>query len=237
MGHLPIEFNPRIIKQWKSDLFEIADKIESFGFQAKSQREDWSFSDEQLETEIPKITDGANFTIALVNIPLEDKYFARLLSDNRIVLTFHEIKDYLESKNIPIENIVLRVLYSSLFVYKRYREKIPPNSEVANFTHDDTRGCLYDMDGIRGDLIYSCDQPILCDGCRGNLINHHISKEDIDICKREIIKIKKPLVYKISDFIKKRPLVSISISAVAAIFIGVVSAILSYPVLNALGWK
>ncbi|MBD3620061.1 MAG: hypothetical protein HUJ28_11365 [Chromatiales bacterium] len=223
IGHMPSEFDKRKIKSWKSALFSVVGDIENYSLTQDSDGYGWEFTDAKLEQVLPEQFTG-NFLIAIVNVPLEYNWYTRRLSKNRVVFTFHEIKDILNGFNIPLENAVFRLLYAYTFLYKRSGERIPLNDEATNFTHDETRGCLFDMNGIKTDIIYSLHEPIICPDCVERLRKEKVSNETISKAQNEIIKIKKPLFYRIVSFVKKHPIWSMVISAISAIILGAIGS-------------
>ncbi|MHC5783305.1 hypothetical protein [Aliivibrio fischeri] len=52
--------------------------------------------------------------------------------------------------------------------------------ELSNFTHDDTRGCIYDMNGVKEDVTSSCHKPIICEECCERMRNEKISSETLE---------------------------------------------------------
>jgi len=225
IGHMPAEFNREKIKEWESSIFEITDGIESYSLSRDSDGPGWAFTDESLETILPNKFNG-EFLIAIVNVPIELNWYSRRLSANRVVFTFHEIKEILRYSNIPLENIIYRLLYAYTLLYKRSGNRIPKTDEHTNFTHDETRGCLFDMNGIKTDVIYSCHNPIICSDCVERLRREKISDETITKCQKEIGQIQKTLFYRITTFITQHPLWSLAISGMTAIMLGAIGSVL-----------
>lgn len=223
IGHLPLHLNIKNIKKWCSDLFDITDEIENYALRCDSDCYGWVFSDELLKTQLP-VNFHADFLLAIVNVPIEYNWYSRRLGDNRVVFSYHEIKEYLLYENIPLENAILRVLYAYTLLYRRSGNRIPALSENTGFTHDETRGCLFDMNGIKSDLIESCNHPIICDECEERLRNERVSRETIKIAKKEIKKIEKQLYYKSVDFIKRHPIIALCLSSLFAISISIISS-------------
>lgn len=226
MGHLPADFDKEKIKKWKSSLFEVSDDIESFALTCNSDTSDWGFSDDLLQSQLPKQFNG-EFLVALVNVPLEQNYYCRRFQSNKLVFTFHEIKEILQFSNIPLENIVYRILYAHLILYKRCGNRIPETKDTFRYTHDETRGCLFDMNGLKTDVVHSCHMPIICAECIGKLRAEKVSEETIQNCIREIHRIRKDTFYVISDFIKRHPIWSLLISAITAIALGVIASLIA----------
>lgn len=233
VGSRPIHLNLKRIESWRSSVFELDGSIENFALRCDSDGYGWEFSDELLKRQLPEKF-NADFMVAIVNVPIELNWYSRRLGDNKIVFTFHEIKEYLKAENIPLENAIFRVLYAYTLLYKRSGDKIPVITEGLGFTHDETRGCLFDMNGIKADLIESCDKPTICDECQERLKKEKVSSELIERTVREIKKIRKDLYYRALDFVKIRPLWALLISSFFAIIIGVLSSY-AYDSLRSLG--
>lgn len=226
IGHLPADFSKAKIKNWNSSIFQIAGDIESYSLSVNADGPNWQFTDEALQSQLPTHFDG-NFLIAIVNVPIELNWYSRRLGGNKVVFTFHEIKDILSFYNIPLENVIYRLLYEYALVYRSHGNKIPEASEITKFTHDETRGCLFDMNGIKTDVIHSCNKPTICFECMERLKRDRISDEIIKAAQREIKRITKPLFYRLGDFIKKHPLWSLIISALSAIVLGAIGSLLA----------
>lgn len=224
IGHLPLGFQLAKIKKWESSIFEVVDGIENYALRCNSDSQGWEFSDALVKGELPQ-SSGADFLIAIVNVPIQDNWYSRRLGDNQVVFTFYQIRDILESKNIPLENVIYRLLYAYTLVYKRCNNSIPSLSSKSGLTHDETRGCLFDMNGIKTDLVASCDKPKLCSECQEKLRKERVSNEYINGAQKEIIKIRKELFYRLSDWIKKHPILALLISGFFALLIGVASSI------------
>ena len=124
-------------------------------------------------------------------------------------------------------NVVYRLLYAYTILYKRSGDRIPNLGEGQKFTHDETRGCLFDMNGIKTDIVASCHRPIICDECEENLKRDKVSTDTIDTAKKEILKIRKDLYYRLADFLRNHPLWAITISSLFAILLGTTSSVLA----------
>lgn len=233
VGHMPLHLNLKEVSCWASDLFELVGKIDNFSLTCDSDYEDWGFSDRSLKRQVPEF-DGADFIVALVNVPIEDNWYSRRLGDNKIVFTFHQIKEILSLDNIPLENAVLRVLYSYTLLYRRTGNKIPEVAAALGFTHDETRGCLFDMNGIKSDIVESCNKPIICSACEERLRNERVAAQVLDSAKNEIRKIRKHLYFRFFDFVKVRPLIALLISSVFAVALGMTGSLVASTIYDAI---
>jgi len=226
IGHLPLHLDLIRVSAWKSEVFELSGEIENFALRCDSDSDGWVFSDALLKAQLPAHA-GADFLIAIVNVPIEDNWYSRRLGDNQIVFTFTQIKEFLAWENIPLENAILRVLYAYSLLYRRSGNQIPGFGEAPSFTHDETRGCLFDMNGIKSDLVESCNKPVVCTECEERLRNERVSTQTIKTVQSEIRKIRKSLYYWALDFVKAKPLVALAISSVFAILLGVTGSLIA----------
>lgn len=233
IGHMPAEFNKQKIKEWSSSVFEVVDEIENYALNCESDDHGWAFSDAALEEVLPTKFNG-DFLVSIVNVPIEANWYSRRLASNRVVFSFHEIKDILIFSNTPLVNVIYRLFYAYTLLYKRSGNRIPANTEHTNFTHDETRGCLFDMNGIKTDVVYSCHKPIICSNCVERLRQEKVSNDTIEKCQSEIHGIQKDLFYKMSDFIKHHPIWSLAISGITAIVLGATGSVLGSYVYEAI---
>ncbi len=231
IGHMPLNFSVSKIKNWKSSTFEVVEDIDDFSLRCDSDGYSWEFSDQLVQDQLPKEF-NADFMIAIVNVPIEDNWYSRRLGNNQVVFTFHEIKEILGNSNIPIENVIYRILYAYTLLYRRAGNKIPDFSEVTGFTHDETRGCLFDMNGLKADLIASCHNPVVCDECQERLRTERVSKSDIDSTIKEIKNIKKYLYFRILGSVKKHPVWALFLSSLFAVSLGVTSSLIASYILT-----
>ena len=224
IGHMPAEFQTKKLKEWKSSVFEVVDEVENYSLNCQSDGYDWEFTDAALEKVLPTVFNG-DFLVSIVNVPIEGTWYTRRLASNRVVFSFHEIKDILRSSNIPLENVIYRLFYAYLLLYKRSGNRIPTNAEHTNFTHDETRGCIFDMNSMKTDIILSCHKPILCASCVEKSRQQKVSNETIDKCQSEMYKIQKDLFYKMTAFIRQYPVWSLIISGLTAIVLGAAGSV------------
>jgi hypothetical protein len=225
IGYLPFEFNRKTLKNWKSNVFEIVDEIDDFHFTNDSDILDWSFSDKLLSKELPIKYDG-DFFVGITYVPIEDNFYSRRLDNNRLVLSYFEIYQVLKTENIPVENFLLRTLYASCLVYLRNEQSIPESTDWLGYTHDDTRGCLFDMNGNKIDVIFSLDPPTICDDCINKIRIDKVPDSSTNLIKKEIKRIKKGLFYKITQFVREKPILSIFLSAVFGILISLTASVI-----------
>jgi len=228
LGHVPYSLRFDKIKEWDSKLFKVVD-IGSYNITSGADLPSWAFSDNNIEKQLP-VREMEDILLAITNVPIENNYYLRRFSNNRVCLTYKGITEILLFNNIPLENLVLRTLYSTSFVYKRYGNRIPQMSENIRYTHDETKGCIFDMNGVKTDVVYSLDRPQLCHSCVEILRSNEINRIDINIinnAQKELRKIRKAKYYQTFDWIKKRPIWALIISIIGAVCLGTISSVIA----------
>lgn len=217
IGDLPRDFELRKIRDWKSSLFQIDQEISRIDLNGETN-ENWQFHDQMLSKKVDSSPNQV--VLALINEPLEDNYYCRVLTDRRAVITFFEVQEILESSNVPLENFVIRSIYRLVFV--QLRKQFSDIQAAYKSSHHATRGCLNDMNGIKHYLSNSCVQPIICHGCEEKMRIDKVDIETIRIAKVELTRLKKNLYFRMQDLVKKYPLRALLLSSLFAFSVGIV---------------
>jgi hypothetical protein len=247
IGDLPFHFNEKLVNKWKSDEFEIIDDISEQRitrkadiphemFQVSDGKKDrsWGYSDSLLENQLPA-NDGADFIVWITYVPLEQNYFVRRLSYNRVVLSYSGMYNILQKELHPVENLLLRTIYRHILIYYKYNKSIPSHKNIPDipFIHDDTRGCLFDMCAHKPDVIFFLNKPYICDECAvkitGGMDTNIIAvgENHIRQIKKECTeKIKKGRYYKIVGLIQKNPIYTLILSTLFGIIVDIIATLI-----------
>lgn len=219
MGHInhPIDFGR--IGRWKSNFIRVIGITEQLDI-PDGQRGWKEYTDNELDFLSP--VPGADVTVAITEYALQDNFYIRRLSSSVVVISLYETADVIEAENIPLEYFILRNLYEFYLLHHIYHP-IPPTREgIPNIIHNETRSCLFDMCGEKYDVIFSTGKPSLCNQCKANLAAHQLPDGALVGVERELRRIRKPRYYRISDWVKQRPVRSLVIASVGAICTGAV---------------
>lgn len=198
----PYGFSKKVIKKWKSNFFKISMGIGFFKPDASPDLLDnYGYSDEKLrqslvDTQEDKENELYNLKFYVVNVPLAEDCFSRILSEDTIVITYYEIKDILESEGLPLENYLLSSLYTYVFLYKCYDK-----FSEENLVHLVCRGCIFDFCGNKKDVINSCDKPKICESCRKRLVEKRVPVGEINKANQELRHLRRNVI----DRLKKNP--------------------------------
>ena len=224
------------VEQWDSALFKVISKTVSIPLDFDSDLY-WAYPDSQLQQKLPSSKsiaglcnnpqDKADLTFYIMDAPIEKNWFSRIFDGDRIVITFYQAKEMLTEAHIPFENYLFKnIYYYSLLYLKKGRSTLSIQDEFL-LTHAARRGCIFDMCGIKSDLIDSCLQPKICLYCKQKLSTgpNIIDNGTLDSIDKELKKLNRGWYLGLVHRIGVRPLFGILVSAI-------VSAIVSYMVLK-----
>jgi hypothetical protein len=137
------------------------------------------------------------------------------------VISLHEIKDILLLENIPIENFILRCIYE--MVVFLYEGAGAIGEKVYQLPHDETRGCLFDMNVFKSDIVFSSVRPSICSACEARLNVKALPPNFVPLIKKEIKRLDKKLYYRMVNFTKNHPLISILFTAIFAVILNLLA--------------
>lgn len=213
------------LQNYHSKLFEIIDCIEIKHLPQSNL--DWTYSDNTIcKLLLSNNVDNTNSDLCLcfIDHPIEDNYFTRDLSqfDSKTVLcSFYQVENIFTKKNVDLFNYIHGIVLNEL-VQIATMHKV----DEKYFLHDDTRNCLFDMCGIKEDIAIKYSAPNLCTSCISKIESSVVDKNFLLLLNKEFKSFKKILFYRILDFIKKRPILSICITSISTIVINVISSFL-----------
>ncbi len=223
MGNVVSELNSIQITHWKSGLFFVEKEIKRGILPQKTDTNSWAYSDSILETTFSKMkfTSKADITFFILDAPIEENYLTRILSENRIVVTYYNVKQVLQKENIPLENYLLSCIYTYVLLFLARKNETLTLADEEDIFHDYFEGCLFDMCGNKSEVIYKCVQPIICEQCRAYLISKGVTKDDVNIAVKEQKKLKRILYYRIVHWLKIHPYLAFFISCFIAFLLNI----------------
>lgn len=222
LGNLKHKVDFKEICAWQSSIFstEHADQVKLI---PNAGGEDWEYPDDQLLTLITP-PDQHAFTVGVINAKLQDNYYIRRISNNAIILSLYETAEILHQANLTIENFIIRSLYEFCLVYLENNRKIP--SSVYSVAHDETRSCLFDMNANKSDIVFSTENPLLCQDCETRLSKVQLPNNLLKTLGSELPKIQKALFFKVTDYVKTHPIKALCISSLFAIALNIIASLL-----------
>ena len=203
------------IQKWRTSFFEIPSYIETIEALPNSilntgEDGDPYYTDDQIRSIIGN-TSQHQMVFALINQPTESNFYARIITKNCLLFSLYETAEIVLKNDFKIEHYIIQNLYLTASFYYRYINKSP--TDLTDFIHQDIRGCLFDFNVHKEDLIFSLGNHTVCNTCKGKFDNSIVPLNFVDNIKCELKKIKKPLYYRLRDFIREEPIWSILIGA------------------------
>ena len=181
------------------------------------------YSAEEMKNILSNIThDG--LCIGVMNYKYDDNFYMHRIDDNKVCISVAGLEEILKRKDISLENFILKNIYEIYIFYKVLGSTL--SDKVYDFVHDDTRGCLFDLNGDKSDIIYNTEKPIICNECQSKINKQAIPSDFINQLESELKKITKPMFKSLELFIRKYPLLSISATIMFSTTINILSSYL-----------
>jgi hypothetical protein len=133
------------------------------------------------------------------------------IANNCVGISLYGINDILLTDNIPIETFIIRQIYE---IYAFSLIGNISSDKIYNLVHLDTRGCLFDMNGDKTDILYNTESPIICNSCHQIFNTRQVSSKAIGILTKELKTIRKPKILALEKYIKKHPFISVLLSSI-----------------------
>jgi hypothetical protein len=212
----------RKVLVWPSELFEFEGGILHRGDLPNSDGDQWELSKKRLAKVIGKHK-GVDMVFAVTDRPIERNYYMHRLTDQTCVLSFYQVSGILAASSLQPEMFVLRNIYEMLAVWQELGGKL--GAEAYALHHEDTRGCLYDFNADKGEVVRSTEQVGLCPSCKARLTGASVPLGFVDGLEKEIQRIKKPWSYRLFDFVKAHPFRALAISAGASLTLNLLATV------------
>lgn len=220
LGSLKYPLNMAYFEGWKSSIIKIGHGA-AVGHLPDAMGDNWEYTSNQLGS-LVHADSNASFTVALINAPLEDNYYMRRLGDRVAVLSLFEMAEIVRSADFTIEDYILRNIYELAVLYAANGALIP--SDAHTWAHDDVRGCLFDMNANKSDIVFSLHKPILCEACKTKVLSKQVDFEFLPKLSSELQKINKARFFLISELVKAHPVWALAVTAVSAILLNVTAS-------------
>ena len=232
VGTIKYPVNFGYLEHWSSRIIMIRHGA-SIGQIPNAEGSDWEYPNEQL-AKIIKRDATADITVALINVKLEANYYMRRLGDNVAVLSLYEMADIIRFSDFTVENYILRNLYELVVLYTANNQVLPTSAYT--WAHDEVRGCLFDMNASKPDIIFSMHRPILCHACRNRVLGSQVDVGFLPALYKELSRIRKALFFRIIDWIKRHPLWVLVITALSGILVNLISSIIFGKIMKVCPW-
>jgi len=223
LGGLKHQLNLKILKNWDTSFFEIVDPIDSLKNIPNSTNRDsegyFYYSDVQLK-EIIGTTNNNQIVMVLINQKLQDDDYERRIGKNCMILSLYETAEIVLENDFKIEYFIIQELYYIASLYYRNNSS---DFDTLKDTHHDLRNCLFDYNNNKSDIAFSLGKVSICDSCKADFDGAVMPDNFVINIKRELSKIKQRKYFKIRNWIRKRPILSIIIGIITSILLNILS--------------
>lgn len=213
--------------QTKSKLFEITE-IKKVNL-PDSDDFSWGYSDQTLLSLISKAKTTADIQLGIIDYPIEGNFFGRELTDSIGVISFYQTDIIFSRANLDLINFLLLTIYQAVVLYSCNKSIKDGENRLY---HDESRKCLFDMCGLKENIVLSASDPTICYACEAKMRQSTLNEKFITQLKKELKTIKKPMYYRIIDWIKKHPILSLTITAISSVIINVISSFIYDLIVN-----
>ncbi len=226
VGHLRNTLNLQKLKRFDSRFFRIAE-VERIDTLSCPHRDDGFLDIVYSRGQIASLMNPVNasdLVVGIINYRFDDNFYLHRTGRNKACISIADIDRLLLTHNISLENFILKNIFE-MIVFVNILGGLDTD-EVYSSVHRDTRGCLFDLNGDKLDVLYNTERPIICDACKAMIQSKSVPDNFVKDLESELRKIHKPYILEIELFIKKYPLFSILVTFLFGVLINIGSNIL-----------
>jgi len=223
IGHIDKVVDFELIQNHKSNFFVIEElnRISDLPPPRKNDGYlDVVYSVEEI-TSIMSNIQCNDICIGIMNYRFVDNFYMHRINNKTMCISIAGLEQILMSREISLENFIIKNIYEVFSFYKIFGSTLI--GDVYEFVHEDTRGCLFDLNGDKNDILYNTEKPIICNECLSKMNKKALPTNFVDSIKLELETINKPLLKRIELFIKKYPLLSILATIIFSTMINILS--------------
>jgi hypothetical protein len=157
-------------------------------------------TDEQLS--MLSASAGYDFAIGLIERPLENNYFTRLVNENMVVVSTYDYYYLRNDYNLPIENFVYRFILAFALVHRTYGRI---NADWTELLHNNASGCLYDYSVQKSHIFLFFKNPSIDISVRLRLRNLGIDPDFLQSVEYEMKRLKVDHYQRLKDWMVTNP--------------------------------
>lgn len=207
------------LENWRSEILKI-DHKSSIPLLPDASGPDWPYMKSQL-CALMRPDSQSDFTVGLINAPLEDNYYMRRLDDKLAILSLFEMAEIARLFNFTLENFILRNLYELAVLHAASGGVFASDAE--SWAHHDIRGCLFDLNANKSDIVFSMHKPTLCHTCHERVLKNQIDPKFISTLNKELSRIRKTLYVRIAEWVEAHPLRALAMTGAFAILLNLIA--------------
>lgn len=223
LGHLRHSIDLQSLQKTKSNYFTI-ESLDRINNLPTPVNDTGYLNIVYSKDEIANILNDISFDgicIGIINYGFDDNFYMHRVGNNKMCISIEGIDKLLLENEISLENFILKCIYEAIVFYKVFGSLT--DDRVYSFVHRDTRGCLFDLNGDKFDVLYNTEKPTICEECATLFNRYDLPIDFLKIIKKELLTIRKPRIKSIELFIRKYPLLSVLITFLSSTIINIFS--------------
>lgn len=150
-----------------------------------------------------QVSTDVSFSIGIINRPLQQKYFSRLINDKFIVVSTFDFENLQLHEGISVENYLLRFAYAFSLIHSAYNGLRP---EAAALMQDNITGCLFDKAMYKKQIATFFHNPHISIAAKNILNSKTLDGQIISNVESEIKKLKINWFYRYANWMKMHPI-------------------------------
>lgn len=136
--------------------------------------------------------------------------------------------------DFTIEQYVLRNAYELAILFIANGKLML--SGCTTWAHDEVRGCLFDMNANKPDIVFSLHRPKLCQACKTRVSSKQAPSALIPTLESELNRIQKTLYVRIAEWVKSHPIAALFITAGSSVVLNFASSVIFEKAKSAFPW-
>lgn len=160
-----------------------------------------------FDTELSEIItpNNVDFSIGIINRPLEGNYLSRRISEKFIVISTFDIETLELADGISIENYILRFTYAFTIIFNAYNGfKI----EASEIMQNNITGCLFDKAIYKKQIATFFKNPHISISAKNILNSKTLNENLIPNTENDIKYLKISRYYVYSNWLKRNPILA-----------------------------
>jgi len=221
LGHAKRLVDTRKLQRYKSNFFHIKE-ITEIEAMPKGDIEDGYLNIRYTPEKITEIlsTESGTFVVGIMFYPYYDNFYMRHAGGNKVCISLARVSYILRSEKITLENFIIKNILVAVLLNNIYNGT---NLDRAHeFTHSDTRGCIFDKNGDIYDIIYNTEKPIICNECKGKINAKSIPTGYLPKFEKELAQIDKTLSQKFEIWAGRHPFIYSFITLILGAVLGAI---------------
>lgn len=203
----PVDYKKLKLIGKQSDIFKILNKIELPNPNITKSDNNYTL----MDTDFGFLEDRettANFSVAIVNRPLEGNFFSRRINDKLLVVSIFQIETLNIHEGINLEMYLSRFIYGFITIFLSNNNSLPTTTDLID-PNRNASGCLLDFCLYKSQVAMFFRNPQISPEALTILRRKPLPENFVNSLNKEIQNLKIGLYFRLMDWLKVNPIKSI----------------------------